>query len=65
MRERLLEEVKVMAEEGIVKVVWMNWKIEVERGRMVWELFARLILEHTAEVWLTGRAARKNLFICE
>ena len=45
------------AEEWIKKVVWMsnvNWKIEVDRGRMVWELLARSSLEHAAEICLTG-----------
>ena len=31
----------------------INGKMEVGRGMMVWELYARLSLEH-AEVWLTG-----------
>ena len=47
-----LKEINVKAEEWI-KVVWMskvNGKMEVDRGRMLWELLARPSLEHAAEV---------------
>lgn len=34
-------------------------QIEVERGRLVWELLARPSLEHAAEVWCPDRKAAK------
>ena len=36
------------------KMMWMsrvNGPVEVDRGRMVWELIGRPSVEHTAEVW--------------
>ena len=37
-------------------------QIEVERGRLVWELLARPSLEHAAEIWWPGRKiANRNL----
>ena len=39
-----------------------NGQIEVERGRLVWELLARPSLEHAASVWWTGgNVANKRL----
>ena len=41
------------AEEWIGKVEWMarvNGEVEVECGRMAWELMAKPCLEHAAEV---------------
>ena len=39
-----------------------NGQIEVERGRLVWELLARPSLKHTAEIWWPGmKAANKKL----
>ena len=29
-------------------------QVEVDRGRVVWEILARLSMEYTAEVWRTG-----------
>ena len=39
----------------------VNGKVEVDRGRKVWELLARLSMESAAEVWWTGghNAGRK------
>ena len=45
------------AEEWIGKVEWMskvNGLMEVERGRLVWELLGRPTVEHAGEVWWTG-----------
>ena len=37
-------------------------QIEVERGRLVWELLARPTLEHAAEIlWPGGKTANRNL----
>ena len=37
-------------------------QIEVERGRLVWELLVRPSLEHAAEIWWPGRKiANRNL----
>ena len=52
------------AEEWIERVTWMsrvNGQVEVDRGRMLWELLVRPSMEDAAEVWLTGRrsACRK------
>ena len=47
------------------KTEWMSRKdgqIEVERGRLVWELLARPSLEHAAEIWWPdGKIANRNL----
>ena len=60
-----LEKMKEKAEEWAGKVEWMSRKdgqIEVERGRLVWELLARPGLEHAAEIWWPGgKAANKKL----
>ena len=32
----------------------VNGQVEVDRGRMVWELVARPSMEYGAEVWWTG-----------
>ena len=39
----------------------MNGDVEVDRGRMMWELIGRLSVDHAAEVWWSGghRACRK------
>ena len=45
------------AEEWIGKVTWMsrvNGQVEVDRGRMVWELLARPSMEYTAGMWWPG-----------
>ena len=52
------------AEEWIERVTWMsrvNGQVEVDGGRMLWELLVRPSMEYAAEVWLTGRrsACRK------
>ena len=52
------------AEEWIERVTWMsrvNGQVEVDRGRMLWELLVRPSMEDAAEVWLTRRlsACRK------
>ena len=40
----------------------LNGKMEVDRGRTMWELLARPSLEHAAEVWLAGgQTARRKL----
>ena len=52
-----LEEFKVKAKERIGKVVYIskvNVKIQVDRGRKVWEQLARPSLEHAAEVGFKG-----------
>ena len=52
-----LEEFKVKEEERIGKGVYIskvNVKIQVDRGRKVWEQLARPSLEHAAEVGFTG-----------
>ncbi len=44
-------------EEWVGNVMWMprvNGLVEVDRGRMVWELIRRLNVEHAAEVWWSG-----------
>ena len=49
-----LEKMKEKAEEWAGKTEWMSRKdgqIEVERGRLVWELPARPSLEHAAEIF--------------
>ena len=60
-----LEKMKEKAEEWAGKVEWMSRKdgqIEVDRGRLVWELLARPGLEHAAEIWWPGgKAANKKL----
>ena len=56
---------KKKAEEWIGKVIWMsrvNGQVEVDRGRMVWELLARPSMEHIAEPWwIRGRSACRKL----
>ncbi len=59
-----LEKMAKKAEEWIGRMTWtsrVNGKVEVGRGRMVWELLARPSMEYAAEVWWTGRrsACRK------
>ena len=52
-----VEKMAEKAEEWAGKMEWMSrkdGKIEVERGRLVWELLARPGLEHAAEVWWPG-----------
>ena len=52
-----VEKMAEKAEEWAGKMEWMSRKdgqIEVERGRLVWELLARPGLEHAAEVWWPG-----------
>ena len=42
-------------EELVGKVIWLsrvNCQVEVDRGRMVWELTWRPSVEHSAEVWV-------------
>ena len=60
-----LEKMKEKAEEWAGKTEWMSRKdgqIEVERGRLVWELLARPSLEHAAEIWWPGgKIANRNL----
>ena len=42
------------AKDWIGKIIWIgNGKMEVDRGRVLWELLFRSSLEHP-EVWLTG-----------
>ena len=39
------------------KVMWMsrvNRQVEIDRGRMVWELIGRPSVEHVAEMWWLG-----------
>ena len=52
------------AEEWIGRVTWMSrmkGQVEVDGGRMVWELVARPRMEYAAEVWWVGghSASRK------
>ena len=62
-----LEKMKEKAEEWAGKTEWMSRKdgqIEVERGRLVWELLVRPSLEHAAEihVWWPGeKTTNRNL----
>ena len=60
-----LEKMKGKAEEWAGKTEWMNRRdgqIEVERGRLVWELLARPSFEHAAEIWWPGgKTANRNL----
>ena len=52
-----VEKMAEKAEEWAGKMEWMSRKdgqVEVERGRLVWELLARPGLEHAAEVWWPG-----------
>ena len=40
----------------------VNGAMEVDRGRLIWELLARSCVEHVSEVWWTrGKEACKNL----
>ena len=40
----------------------VNGQVEVDRGRMVWELMGRPSAEHAAEVWWPrGRSACRKL----
>ena len=60
-----LEKMKQKAKEWAGKTEWMSRKdgqIEVERGRLVWELLAKLSLEHAAEIWWPGGKAANRLF---
>ena len=48
-----LEKMANKAEEWVGKVIWMsrvNEQVEIDRGRMVWELIGRLSVEHAADV---------------
>ena len=60
-----LERVREKAEEWAGRTEWMsrvNGQIEVERGRLIWELLARPSLEHAASVWWTGgKVANRKL----
>ena len=60
-----MERLREKAEEWAGRTEWMsrvNGQIEVERGRLVWELLARPSLEHAASVWWTGgKVASKRL----
>ena len=60
-----MERMREKAEEWAGRTEWMsrvNGQIEVERGRLVWELLARPSLEHAASVWWTGgKVASKRL----
>ena len=53
------------AQEWAGRAEWMsrvNGQIEVEQGRLVWELLARPSLEHAVSVWWTGeKVAHKRL----
>ena len=47
-----------MAEEWVGKVMWMprvNGPVEVDRGRMVWELIGRPGVEHTTKCVVVRR----------
>ncbi len=59
-----MEKIREKAEEWAAKTEWMsrvNGQMEVERGRLVWEL-ARPSIEHAAEVWWTGgKTANRKL----
>ena len=48
--------------EGVEWMSKVDGQVEVDRGRLVWELLARPSLEHAAEVWWHGgKAARAKL----
>ena len=59
------ERMREKAEEWAGRTEWMsrvNGQIEVERGRLIWELLARPSLEHAASVWWTGgKVANRKL----
>ena len=38
----------------------VNGGMEVDRGRLIWELIARPCLEHASEVWWTGGEGSKQ-----
>ena len=60
-----LERVREKAEEWAGRTEWMsrvNGQIEVECGRLIWELLAHPSLEHAAGVWWTGgKVANRKL----
>ena len=48
-------------------VTWMsrdNGQVEVDRGRMVWELLVRPSMEYAAEVWRTGGRSDVGSWSC-
>ena len=52
-----MREGRKKAEEWIGRMTWMsgvNGQVEVDRGRMTWELLARRSMEYAVEVWWTG-----------
>ena len=49
------------AEEWMRKIEWMS-RVNVDRGRLIWELLARPAIEHAAEVWwIRGKVVRRKL----
>ena len=52
-----LEKMANKAEKWVGKVMWMSrvkGQVEVDSGRIVWELMGRPKVEHAAEVWWSG-----------
>ena len=61
LRDNVPEKMKNKAEEWVGKMEWLsrgNGQVEVDRGRMVWELIRRLYVKHAAEVWWSGNLNR-------
>ena len=60
-----VEKMAEMAEEWAGKMSRKDGQVEVERGRLVWELLARPGLEHAAEVWSSwwpgGKSVNRKL----
>ena len=45
------------AEKGVGKMMWMskvNGQVEIDRGKMLWEVIGRPSVEHVQEVWWSG-----------
>ena len=43
----------------------VNGRVEVDRGRMVWELMGRPSMAHAAEVWWSGGRAFRKLELAQ
>ena len=52
------------ADKCVGKVIWISrmiGQVEVDGGRMVWELIGRPSVEHAAEVWWSGHITCRKL----
>ena len=55
-----------MEKERVGKVSRGNGQVEVDRGRIVWELIGRPSVEHAAEVWWSvGPSAYRKLELAQ